>query len=137
MEDGRPPVSRHASRGRWARRLGLGLGGIALLLALLPPLLLRGALLRRVVARATAGLCGTVSIEGGAVAWLVVPDLLLGRPVGVELDGLRVAGPDGAVVLALERVTADVSASRDPWRLAVAPVTASRGLWRLIVDRTG
>ncbi|HVR03501.1 MAG TPA: hypothetical protein VMT47_15295 [Polyangia bacterium] len=110
--------------------------GLAVGLPLVPPLLLRGAVLRWLVARETASLCGAIRVEGGSLGWLVVPDLLLGRPFAVDLRGLRVAGPDGGEVLAAEHLSADVDVARNPWRIVVARALVSRGRWRLSVDDT-
>ena len=134
MDAGRPPASRPSAR--WARRVAVVVLGLAVGLPLVPPLLLRGALLRWLVARETASLCGAIRVESGSLGWLVVPDLLLGRPFAVELRGLRVAGPDGAEVLAAEHLSADVDVARNPWRIVVAPALVSRGRWRLSVDGT-
>ncbi|HEY2731043.1 MAG TPA: hypothetical protein VGK52_13960 [Polyangia bacterium] len=109
---------------------------LAVGLPLVPPLLLRGALLRWLVARETASLCGAIRVEGGGLGWLVVPDLLLGRPFAVELRGLRVAGPDGGEVLSAEDISAEIDVARNPWRIVVAPALVSHGRWRLSVDGT-
>jgi hypothetical protein len=110
---------------------------MVLLLPVLPPLLLRGALLRWLVARETAALCGTIRVDSGRLGWLVVPDVLLGRPFSVEIDGARVAGADGGEVLRAERISATVDFTRNPWRVVFDAAVVSRGRWRLAVDGTG
>jgi hypothetical protein len=134
MDPGSPPLSRPRL---WARRI---LRGALVLVAaglFLPPLLVRGPVLRWIVARATRDLCGTVALERGHVSWLVVPELLRGRPFAVELRGLRMVGPDGHEALFVERVTAEIEIDRNPWRFVVDPALVERGRWRLAVDAGG
>jgi hypothetical protein len=137
MKGGRPPASRTPARPRWGRRVAWALLALVVLLPALPPLLLRGALLRWVVARQTEPLCGAIRIDDGRLGWLVVPDLLLGRPFSVEVDGVRVAGADGAETLRAERISATVDLGRNPWRVVLDAAVVSHGRWRLTVDGTG
>jgi hypothetical protein len=111
--------------------------GLAAAILILPPLVVRGPVLRWIVARATRDLCGTIAVDGGHAGWLVVPDLLRGRSFAVELGGLRVVGPDGGEVMFVERITAEVQVGRAPWRIVVEPALVERGRWRLAVDQTG
>jgi hypothetical protein len=103
----------------------------------LPPLVLRGALVRWTVDRATRDLCGTVRIDDAHVGWLAVVDILRGRPFSVELRGARVTGPEGDEVLRAASITTDVAIARNPWRVVVNGGVASRGSWRLAVDPAG
>src|SRR5262245_43958587 len=126
--DGRPR--------RWGRRLAW-LGGrllvLAVLLAAAAPLILRGPVLRWALARATERLCGRFNVEGGHFGLALVPNLLLGRPVSVELEGLRVTAPDGSEVMAAASVHARVDVFRHPWRAVVHEGVASHGRWRMAV----
>jgi hypothetical protein len=108
-----------------------------LALVFLPPLLVRGPVLRTIVARATRSMCGKLDLEGGHVGWLVVPDLLLGRPIPVEVRGLRIEGADGGEVFFGRRVSATVAYARNPWRITVEAALVSSGHWRLAIDKTG
>ncbi|HVU50548.1 MAG TPA: hypothetical protein VHL80_07660, partial [Polyangia bacterium] len=110
---------------------------VAAVVLFLPPFVLRGPVLRWIVGRATRDLCGTVELAGGHVGWLVVPELLRGRPFAVELRGLRTVGPDGHEALFAERVTAEVEVGRSPWRVVVEPALVEHGRWRLAVDQAG
>ena len=130
MDPGRPPPSRLRL---WGRRVV----GALLAVLFLPPLLVRGPLLGAIVARATRPLCGKIHLEGGHFGWLVVPDLLLGRSVAVELRGFRMSGADGADVVFVERISARVAIARHPWRVTVDPAVLTRGRWRLAIDKTG
>src|SRR5580692_11507944 len=103
------PASPRRRRVAWAASVVLGL---ALLPCLLAPVLLRGFLLRWLVARATRDLCGAVQIDDGQLGWTLVPDLLLGRPFTVELVGVRVLAPDGGEALSVARVSGRVDVSR-------------------------
>jgi hypothetical protein len=109
----------------------------ALAVLFLPPLVLRGALVRWAVARATRDLCGTVRIDDGRLGWFAVVDALRGRPFPVELRGARVSGPDGDEVLRAASITTDVEVARNPWRVVVNGGVASRGRWRLAIDPAG
>jgi hypothetical protein len=117
--------------------MGGGLLALAAVVLFLPPLLVRGPVLRWIVARATRGLCGTIEVGGGHAGWLVVPAVLRGRPFAVELSGLRMVGPDGKEALFVEHVTAEVEVGRNPWRFVVEPALVERGRWRLTVDAGG
>jgi hypothetical protein len=130
MDPGRPAPSR-------LRRWGQRVLGALLALVFLPPLLVRGPLLGAIVARATRSLCGTITLEGGHLGWFVVPDLLLGRPIPVEVRGLRMEGADSGEVFFAGRVSAKVGYARNPWRITVDPALVSRGHWRLAVDKAG
>jgi hypothetical protein len=121
-------------RGR--RRIARLAGGLLAALALLAaavPLLLRGPVLRWAVARATEPLCGRITVQGGHFGLGLIPNLLLGRPLAVELLGVRLLAPDGGEVTAAERVTARLTVERGPWRFAVEDAVASRGHWRLAI----
>ena len=135
MDGPRAPASgTPASPGR--RRVAWAVGvvlGLALLPCLLAPVLLRGFLLRWIVARATRNLCGAVQIDDGRLGWTLVPDLLLGRPFTVELVGVRVLAPDGGEALSVARVSVRVDVSRHPWRVVADEVVVARGRWRLAV----
>jgi hypothetical protein len=137
MQGGRPEPPR-APPPPAGRRLARALGGLAafvvalgLALSLGAPLVLRGRVLRWIVGRATASLCGSFTVEGGHFGWTLVPDVVLGRAVTVEVDGLRVAAPDGTEVLAAERLGARVTVARGPWRVVVDEAVATNGRWRL------
>lgn len=113
--------------GRIAAAIG---GGLALVMTLLP-LVLRGPVARWAVSRATASLCGTFRIAGGHLGWAALWELLLGRPVDLVVDGARIAGPDGQVVFAAERLEATLEIHTAPFRLVVSDVLIARGRWRL------
>ncbi len=135
MEGGRAPAARSPAA-RWRRRTARVLRaavGLTLVPCLLAPLLLRGFVLRWAVARATRDLCGAVTIDDGRLGWTLVPDLLFGRPIALELFGLRVVAPDGSEALAAARVSGRVDVSRHPWRVVVDDAVVTRGRWRLAV----
>src|SRR5579884_1721680 len=108
-----PPARRPGSRtAAVLLRLGAGLVGAVLLAALGLPLIVRGPVARWVVARATRSMCGTVSLGGAHAGWAAVIDLALGRPLPLVVEDLRIAGPDGQVVLAARRVEAQLAVHR-------------------------
>ncbi len=117
-------------------RLGAGLVGAVLLVALSLPLLVRGPVARWVVARATRTMCGTVSLGGAHAGWAAVIDLVLGRPMEIVVEDLRITGPDGQVVLAAARVEAQIAVRRGG--AVVAPLLRIvHGRWRLDLDSDG
>jgi hypothetical protein len=121
---------------RWRRRIARLAGGLLVALGLLAaavPLLLRGPVLRWAVSRATEPLCGRISVEGGHLGLGLVPNFLLGRPIAVELFGVRFLAPDGAEVIAAERVTARATVRWSPWTVSLDDAVASRGRWRLAI----
>jgi hypothetical protein len=128
------PGSRLPSRLRlWGRRIAL----VLLALVFGPPLLVRGPILRAAVSRSTHSLCGTFEIAGGHFGWLVVFDLLLSRPVPLEVHGLRVVGADGEDVIFAQNLSATVAIERHPWRITIDPAVVSHGRWSLAVDKNG
>jgi hypothetical protein len=138
MEGGRPQPSGSAPAApwrRWTKRLLVTAAVLVLLCVTLVPLLLRGPVLRWVVARATRPLCGWFGLEGGRVSWMIVPDVLLGRAVAVELRGVRIGAPDGSEVLSAREITADVEVARGPWRFAITRARVGHGSWKLAVGR--
>jgi hypothetical protein len=132
MEGGRPEPS---GRPRAPRLVARGLAVVVLVLAglLAAPLILRGRVLRWVVARAGAPVCGSFQLADGRFGATLVPDLLLGHAFTVELEGVSVAAPDGTVVMAAQHVRARVTVARAPWRIVVDDAVATQGLWRLAV----
>jgi hypothetical protein len=117
-------------------KLGAGLAGLALLVALALPLVVRGSVSRWVVGLATRSLCGRVELAGAHAGWAAVFDLMLGRPIPVVVDDLRITGPDGQVVLAAARIEADI-AFRRGGRIVVPRVRIAHGRWRLDLDHDG
>src|SRR5262252_3704674 len=104
--------------GGWRRRVGWVAGlllGLVALAVVLPPLVLRGRVLRWAVARGTTSLCGTFELGGGHLGWGVVPDFLRGRPFAIEVDDAHVRTPDGADNIVAAHVTARVTVARHPW----------------------
>jgi hypothetical protein len=130
----RPRWTRWRRRGAWVAG---GLLALATAVALLVPLVVRGRVLRGLVARATASLCGSVTVGDGRLGWSVVPDLLLGRPATLTLERVRVGAPDGRTALAAERLTARVELHRRPWRVVLADVLLETGGWELVVPDRG
>jgi hypothetical protein len=110
---------------------------LAALGLVLPALVVRGPVVRWLVARATRPLCGTIEVDGGHAGWLLVFELLGGRPLDVELRGVKIQGADGREALFLDRVSGAVTVSRNPWRLVVDQPVVEHGRWRLSVDKTG
>jgi hypothetical protein len=121
--------------GGWRRRVtwvaGVLVGLVALALVL-PPLILRGRVLRWVAARATSGLCGEFDLGDGHLGLSVMPDVLLGRPFAVELDEAHIRAPDGTELIGIARVTARVSIARHPWRIVLDDAVAEHGQWKLV-----
>src|SRR4051794_18441234 len=97
---------RKAGRRRGARVVRVALWSVAtlVLLALVvvvgTPVLLRGPILSRLVARQSKRLCGSVSLDGGHFDLPMVLSLLRQRPLGLVLEGVHVRDPDGREVLA-------------------------------------
>ncbi len=127
-----------ATRGRqrrWGRvllRLAAGLVGAVLLLALALPLAVRGPVARWLVARASVGLCGTFSLTGGHVGWAAAVDLVLGRPIPLLIEGLRITGPDGHVTISAARLEAGIEIH--PGGVIVIPnLSMWQGGWRVAV----
>src|SRR5689334_18039008 len=92
---------------RWGStllRLAAGLVGAVLVVALALPLVVRGPVARWLLARASAGMCGTFALTGGHVGWAAAVDLVLGRPIPVLIEGLRITGPDGHVTISAARL---------------------------------
>ena len=136
---GPPSSPAPGTRGRvvaTARRAAVllaSIAGWALAFTAAAPLVLRGPVLRWIAGRAAAPLCGSFHLDGGHLGWTLVPDLLFGRAVTVELDGVRIAAPDGTEVLAAERVSARVDLERHPWRVVIGGAVATHGRWRLAI----
>ena len=105
-------------------------GGVMLLATVLP-LLLRGPVARWAVRRASASLCGTFQISGGHFGWASVWQLLLGRPMDLVVEGVRIDGPDGKPVFAAARFEATLEIHPRPFRLVLSDVLMARGRFRL------
>src|SRR5947207_1698710 len=118
-------------RRRRIGRIAAAVGGGLALVATLLPVVLRGAVARWAVSRATASLCGTFRISGGHFGWAAVWQLLVGRPVDLVVEDVRIAGPDGQVVFAAERFEATLEIHTGPFRLVLSDVLMARGRWRL------
>lgn len=117
-------------------RLAAGLAGAALLTALALPLIVRGPVARWVVARATRSMCGRVDLAGAHVGWTAIFDLVLGRPLSIVVEDLRITGPDGQVVLAAARIDADIAVRRGG-AIVVPRLRMTDGRWRLDLDHDG
>ncbi|HVV52997.1 MAG TPA: hypothetical protein VHO06_25275, partial [Polyangia bacterium] len=116
------------------RRIGwvvaVAVGALALLATALP-LVVRGPVARWAVRQASASLCGSFRISGGHLGWASVWQLLLGRPIELGLEGVRIAGPDGERVFEAARLEATVEVHLRPFRLVFSDVLMARGGWRL------
>jgi hypothetical protein len=117
-------------------RIGAGLAGAALLAALALPLLVRGPVARWAFSRAFRTMCGTIALANARVGWAAAVNLALGRPVSLVIDDLRIAGPDGQVVLAAARVEAAVAFHRGG-AIEVTRLRIAHGRWRLDLDSDG
>ncbi len=120
--------------GQRRRRIGritVAVVGGLLLLATALPLMVRGPLARWAVARATGSLCGSFHISGGHFGWPAFWQLVLGRPMNLAVEDLRIVGPDGTPVVAAARLEARLEIHRRPFRLIVSHVLLARGQWRL------
>src|SRR3954453_17555960 len=98
MEGGRADGSGPRHTRRWLRGIAwVGGGAIALVLLLVAfaPLLLRGPVLRAVIATATKRMCGELQVANARFGWSLVPSLLRGRSFPLEIEGARVRAPDG------------------------------------------
>jgi hypothetical protein len=120
---------------KWAKRLGAALAmAIALLVVVgvAAPLYLRGRRLAGAVERATASLCGTIRVQGGRLSATAVFDLLLGRPIFFEIDGLQAIAPDGEEVLVAAHVSARVRVRWRPWRIDVHDLRLTSVRWLFV-----
>jgi hypothetical protein len=128
---------RKAGRRRGARVVRVALWSVAtlVLLALVvvvgTPVLLRGPILSRLVARQSKRLCGSVSLDGGHFDLPMVLSLLRQRPLGLVLEGVHVRDPDGREVLAAGRVRVTASVLRHPWRVVVEQAWVTGASWKL------
>jgi hypothetical protein len=102
-----------------------------------PPLVLRGPVLRWLLARATASRCGSFALGGGHLAWSAVPHLIVGRPVSVVLTGLRITAPDGKPLLEAADLEIAVEVRALPLRLEVEHAWVAQGVWRLAIRADG
>ena len=118
-------------RRRRIARITAALVGGVMLLATVLPLLVRGPVARWAVRRASASLCGTFQISGGHFGWASVWQLLLGRPMELVVEGVRIDGPDGRPVFAAARFEATLEIHTRPFRLVLSDVLMARGGWRL------
>ncbi|MES1172128.1 MAG: hypothetical protein ABUL77_02735 [Bacteroidota bacterium] len=128
------PPARPSSTRRWARGVAAAAAGacaIVALAALVLPFAAGPPLLRYVVARMTAPLCGSFHVDGGRLPWDTVPRLLRGRPVGVTLENVRILAADGGEVLAAAALSASVTVHRNPWRATLAETRLAHGRWAL------
>lgn len=114
-------------------RLLAGLLGAALVTALALPLVVRGPVLRWVVQRATAGMCGTFSVGGGHAGWAAVIDVALGRAVPVVIEDLLIVGPDDKVAISARRLDAEIEIHRGG-AIVVTSLNMWHGGWRLALD---
>jgi len=128
MSRGRPRT--RAARVAWW--LVVGLLGTTLLAVVAAPLVVRGAILAHLVARASTDRCGTVEVEGGRVGLGLVPALLFQRPFPVTLDGLRIREPDGNDFVRAKTVRATLAVLRRPWRLVIDRISIADGSWQLV-----
>ncbi len=117
-------------RHRIGRITAAVLGGLLLLLTVLP-LVVRGPVARWAVARATASRCGTFEISGGHFGWAALWQLVLGRPMDLAIENLRITGADGRAVFAAARLEATLEVHAQPFRLILTNVLMARGMWRL------
>ena len=126
--------------GQRRRRIGritaTVLGTLLLLITVLP-LLVRGPVARWAVARATASRCGTFQIAGGHFGWAALWQLVLGRPMDLAIEDLRITGADGRVVFAAARLEATLEVHAKPFRLIMTNVLMARGMWRLALPDNG
>jgi hypothetical protein len=109
--------------------------GLVVLVSIGLPLLLRGPLLKGIVARASGSLCGSVSIGDGHFGWGVVPALLFQKPFLVAIDDLQVRTHGGDTVLAARTSRLHVIVRRRPWRVVVTNAQFADGQWELAVER--
>jgi hypothetical protein len=120
---------------KWVKRLAAALaiaGALLVVAAMAVPLYLRGRRLASVVERSTASLCGTVRIQGGRIAATALFDLLLGRPIFFEIEGLQAIAPDGEEVLVAAHVSARVRVRWSPWRIDVHDLRLSSVRWLFV-----
>jgi len=106
------------------------LAGLLLLVTVLP-LVVRGPVARWAVARATASRCGSFQISGGHFGWAALWQLVLGRPMDLAIQDLRITGADGKVVFLAARFEATLEVHTQPFRLVLSNVLMARGSWRL------
>ncbi len=105
-------------------------GGLALLVTL-PPLIVRGPVARWAFRQATSSLCGSFEISGGHVGWAALWQLLLGRPIDLVIEGLKIDGPDEKNLLIAARLEATLEVHLRPFDLVVSDALMARGGWRL------
>lgn len=138
-----PTASPPPQSGR-GRRLGRRFAAVvaavlasALALSFALPLVVRGPVARWALARATASRCGAFAIGGGHLGWATLWQLAFGRPIAIVVHDLRIAGPDGRVVLAAAQLEASIEAHRRPWRIVIDDALMARGQWRLAIATDG
>jgi hypothetical protein len=113
-------------------RLAAGLVGAVLLIALAFPLAVRGPVARWLVARVSNRLCGGIALDGGHIGWAAAVDLVLGRPIPVLLEGLRITGADGKVTFSAARLEAGIEIHRGGV-IVVPNLSMWHGGWRVAV----
>jgi hypothetical protein len=123
----------HPRRGVKLLRVSAAVVGALVLLVLALPLIVRGPVARWLVARITAGMCGTVRFSGGHVGWAAMIDLTMGRPFPVVIEDLRITGPDDKVAIAAARLEAEVEIHRGG-AVIVRRLSMWHGGWRLALD---
>jgi hypothetical protein len=130
--------------GRFARGVARGFGWVLLALCLLVllvafgvPLILRGAVLSRLVEHESKNLCGTVRVDGGHIGLNVAPALLSGHPFDIVVQGARVTEPDGNDMLRARTIRLRAVVRRNPWRVVVERAFVSDGGWRLVDNNLG
>jgi hypothetical protein len=117
-------------RRRIGRIVAAVVGGLAVLVTVLP-LVVRGPVARWAVRQASGSLCGTFQISGGHLGWASVWQLLVGRPMELVIEGIKIDGPDDKSVFAAARLEATVEVHLRPFRLVLSRVLMARGGWRL------
>ncbi len=136
---GRRPIRVCKALGRLALLSILG----AVVLAFGVPLVVRGPrfgwVLGKVLDRWGPVFCGKLIVQGGGLTWTLVPDLILGRALGVRLDGLRLLSPaptgTGETVVDLRRVQAQVRIRVSPLRIDVQSLQVDADTFRLLTGQ--
>lgn len=114
----------------WPWRAVIAAIVLVLVLVFGPPLVLRGPVLGWLFARGFADRCGHFSLHGGHLGLMAVPDLALGRPLHVVLDGISILGPDGKPVLRAASLEATATIHLRPLAIEVRDARIADGGWR-------